>query len=86
VLLRLAELIRANAEDLGLLDTLEMGKPISYSTEVDVPLTANTFQWFGEAIDKVYGEIAPTPKGDLALVRREPLGVIGCVVHGIIRC
>jgi len=80
VLLRLAELIRANAEDLGLLDTLEMGKPISYSTEVDVPLTANTFQWFGEAIDKVYGEIAPTPKGDLALVRREPLGVIGCVV------
>jgi gamma-glutamyl-gamma-aminobutyraldehyde dehydrogenase len=80
VLLRLADLIRAHQEELGLLDTLEMGKPISYSTGTDVPMAASTFQWYAEAIDKVYDEIAPTALGNLALIRREALGVIGCVV------
>lgn len=80
VLLRLADLIRVNAEELALLECLDMGKPISDALNADVPAAAGVWQWHAEAIDKIYDEIAPTGRGDLALVRREPLGVVGAVV------
>ncbi len=80
VLLRLAELIRDNADELALLDSLDAGKLISDTTNIDVPGSAAILQWYAEAIDKTYGEIAPTGPGDLALVSREPLGVVGAVV------
>lgn len=80
VLLRLAALIRANIPELALLDTLDMGKPIAESSTIDAPGSAHFFQWHAEAIDKLYDQIAPTGPGDLALIRREPLGVIGAVV------
>jgi gamma-glutamyl-gamma-aminobutyraldehyde dehydrogenase len=80
VLLRLAALIRDNIPELALLDTLDMGKPISDSTTIDAPGSAHFFQWHAEAIDKLYDEIAPTGRGDLAMIRRVPLGVIGAVV------
>lgn len=80
VLLRLAALIRDNLVELALLDTLDMGKPISESSTVDVPGSAHFFQWHAEAIDKLYDEVAPTGGRDLALIRRVPLGVIGAVV------
>jgi gamma-glutamyl-gamma-aminobutyraldehyde dehydrogenase len=47
---------------------------------VDVPSAAELFRFYAEALDKVGGEIAPTDPGSLALVSREPLGVIGAVV------
>jgi acyl-CoA reductase-like NAD-dependent aldehyde dehydrogenase len=80
VLLRLAESILANHEELALTETLDMGKPISDALSVDVPSTANCIQWFAEAIDKIYDEVAPTGPGALALVTREPMGVVGAVV------
>ncbi|GAA4524917.1 aldehyde dehydrogenase [Amycolatopsis samaneae] len=80
ILLRWAELVLANAEELALLDTLEMGKPITESVRVDVVKTAETIAWYAETIDKTYDEVAPTPGDALALVTREPLGVIGAVV------
>ena len=80
VLLRLAGLIRQNAEELALLECLDMGKPISDALTVDVPAAAGVWQWHAEAIDKIYDEIAPTGPGDLAMVRREPLGVVAAVV------
>ncbi|WP_226629124.1 aldehyde dehydrogenase [Alloyangia pacifica] len=80
VLLKLAELIRAHLEEFALLDTLDMGKPITESYTVDAPGSAHFFQWYAEAIDKLYDEVAPTGPGDLALVRRVPLGVVGAVV------
>lgn len=80
VLLRLAGLIRENADELALLESLDMGKPISDALNVDVPAAAGVWQWHAEAIDKIYDEIAPTGRGDLALVRREPLGVVAAVV------
>ncbi|MFL6287641.1 MAG: aldehyde dehydrogenase [Actinomycetes bacterium] len=80
VLLRLADLIRQNAEELALLECLDMGKPISDALTVDVPAAAGVWQWHAEAIDKIYDEIAPTGPGDLAMVRREPLGVVAAVV------
>src|SRR5262249_51790661 len=79
-LLRFAELIRANAEELALTETLDMGKPIGDALAVGVPSTANCIQWFAEAVDKIYDEVAPTGPGALALVTREPLGVVGAVV------
>jgi len=80
VLTRLSELILENREELALLEALETGHPISDSMNVDVPSAARTYRWYAEAIDKVYGEIAPTASNTLALVSREPLGVIGAVV------
>jgi gamma-glutamyl-gamma-aminobutyraldehyde dehydrogenase/4-guanidinobutyraldehyde dehydrogenase/NAD-dependent aldehyde dehydrogenase len=80
VLLRLSTLIRENLEELALLETLDVGKPIGESLRVDVPSAANCLQWYAEAIDKTYDEIAPTGPGALALVTREPLGVVGVVV------
>jgi 4-(gamma-glutamylamino)butanal dehydrogenase len=80
VLLRLAELIREHGEELALLDSLDMGKPVEDAVNYDVPGAAGVFQWYAEAADKLYDEIAPTGAGDLALVTREPLGVVGAVV------
>jgi acyl-CoA reductase-like NAD-dependent aldehyde dehydrogenase len=80
VLLRFAEGILTHREELALTETLDMGKPISDALAVDVPSTANCIQWFAEAIDKIYDEVAPTGPGSLALVTREPMGVVGAVV------
>jgi len=80
VMLRWADLIREHQEELALLETMDVGKPISDSMNVDVMGAARTIQWYGEAIDKTYDEIAPAPRNALAMITREPLGVIGAVV------
>ncbi|HLY52288.1 MAG TPA: aldehyde dehydrogenase family protein, partial [Steroidobacteraceae bacterium] len=80
LLLRFAEAILANREELALLETLDMGKPISDSLKVDIPAVARCLQWYAEAIDKVYDEVAPTGPGALALITREPMGVVGAIV------
>ncbi len=80
VLLAFAELIRTNGEELALTETLDMGKPISDALSIDVRATANCFAWYAEAIDKIYDEIAPTGEADIAMITREPLGVVAAVV------
>lgn len=80
VMLRLAELLEARADEFALLDSLEMGKLVEEARTIDVPGSVETFGWFAEAADKVYGEIPPTGPSDVVLVTREPLGVVGCVV------
>ena len=80
VLLRLAELIRENADELAMLETLDVGKPITESRRVDVPTAAAVFQWYAEAIDKAYDELAPAGPGALVQITREPLGVVAAVV------
>src|SRR5438105_13440576 len=80
VLVRLAELIRDHRDELALLETLDMGKPIRDSRGVDVPLAAECIAYYGEAIDKVYDEVAPTGPSDVVMIVREPLGVVGAVV------
>ena len=79
VLLRLAALM-TERDDLAMLESRDTGHPISDARSVDVPNAARCFAWYGEAIDKVYGEIAPTSADALALIGREPLGVVGAVV------
>lgn len=80
VLTRLASLVEEHADELALLETLDMGKPIRDSRRVDVPLAAQCIAYYGEAVDKVYDEVAPTDRNSVVMVVREPLGVIGAVV------
>ncbi len=80
VLGRLADLVLKHADELALLDSLDAGKLITDTTTIDVPGTAAILRWYADLIDKLPDEIAPTPEGELALVRREPLGVVGAVV------
>lgn len=80
VLLGLAGLIEENLEELALVESLDVGKPIGDALAVDVPGAAGYFRWFGEAIDKRYGEVAPTGADSLALVTGEPFGVVAAVV------
>ena len=79
-LIRFAELIREHADELALLETIDMGKPIGDSRQIDIPGAAKTINFYGECADKVSDEIAPTDPSAVAMVVREPLGVIGCVV------
>ncbi|CAD2266757.1 aldehyde dehydrogenase PuuC [Stutzerimonas stutzeri] len=80
VLIRFADLLEANREELALLETLDMGKPIGDSLAVDIPGAARALRWSGEAIDKIYDEVAATPHDQLGLVTREPVGVVAAIV------
>lgn len=79
-LIRFAALIDSHAEELALLESLDMGKPIDDALHVDLAATVRCMSWTGEAIDKVYDEVAPTGPDELGLVTREPLGVIAAIV------
>jgi acyl-CoA reductase-like NAD-dependent aldehyde dehydrogenase len=79
ILIRLAELVDANGEELQLLETLDVGKPVRYSRRVDVQQAIATYSWYGEAADKLYDQIAPTGSDALGLITREPIGVVGAV-------
>ncbi|MHB1369142.1 MAG: aldehyde dehydrogenase [Pseudomonadaceae bacterium] len=80
IMIRFAELLEAHAEELALLETLDMGKPIGDSLTVDIPGAARALRWSGAAIDKVSDEVAPTPHDQLGLVTREPVGVVAAIV------
>lgn len=79
-LLRFADAIEAHRDELALLESVDVGKPIADALRTDVPGCANTIRWYAEAVDKIYDEVAPTGPDALALVRREPIGVVGTVV------
>jgi gamma-glutamyl-gamma-aminobutyraldehyde dehydrogenase len=80
VLLRFADLLEANLDELATLDALEAGKPITDCREVDLPDAIKTVRWYAEAIDKVFDAVAPTGPEALGLIVREPIGVVGAVV------
>jgi len=80
IMIRFADLVQQNADKLALTETLDMGKPVRYARSVDVNSAANCLRWYGEAVDKIYDEIAPTPDSALALITREPMGVVGVIV------
>lgn len=80
VLQRFAENVLAARDELALLESLDMGKPIRHSLAVDVPACARCLAWYAEAVDKRYDEVAPTGPDALALVTREPVGVVGAIV------
>nr|WP_237681121.1 aldehyde dehydrogenase family protein [Agrobacterium tumefaciens] len=80
VLQRFAALLEKHMDELAVLETLDMGKPISESRNIDVNVVLDTLQWYAECPDKLYDEIAPTGPGQLAMITREPIGVVGAVV------
>jgi len=80
IMIRFADLLLAHGDALALMETLDMGKPIQYARSVDVNSAANCIRWYGEAVDKIYDQIAPTASTALALITREPVGVVGVIV------
>ena len=80
VMVKFADQLLAHADELALTETLDMGKPVRYARAVDVNSAANCIRWYGEAVDKIYDEIAPTGHQSLALITREPVGVVGVIV------
>ena len=80
VLLKLTRLIRRNARDLAVMESLDSGKTIFDCETVDIPETIHCLQWHAELIDKIYDQVAPASDDHIALVVREPLGVVGLVL------
>lgn len=80
VLLRWADLLEAHTEELAALDCIDAGKPITECLNTDMPATIDTFRWYAEAIDKVFGKISPTGSDALGLIVKEPIGVVGTVL------
>ena len=80
ILVRWADLIETNGRELGLIETIDSGKPITDTVGLDVPETAACIRWHAEASDKLYGQVAPSPEGTVATITREPVGVVGAVI------
>ncbi|HET6708549.1 aldehyde dehydrogenase family protein [Amycolatopsis sp.] len=80
ILQRFAALVDAHRAELALLVSLEMGKPIRQAHDIELRALVRTLRFYGELADKDHGEVAPTAEGELALVTREPAGVVAAVV------
>lgn len=79
IMFRFAELMESELNALALMETLDTGKPITDATGVDIPLAIQSVRWYGEALDKVYGEVGPSNHSKLSYAVHEPLGVIGAI-------
>ncbi len=80
ILFKLAELMERDIETLAVLESLDVGKPISNALGGDVPNAIRTLRYYAEALDKVYGEVAPEAPDRFSFVLHDPLGVIGAIV------
>lgn len=80
VLLRLAQLMEDNLVELAVMESVDSGKPVSECVAVDLPEAIRTIRWHAELIDKLYDTTAPSGPNVLALISREPIGVVGCVL------
>ena len=80
VVYKFARLIEENALEFALLDTTDMGKPISEMLNIDIPGAVMTFNYFGETIDKMEGQVTATAATEFHYILRQPLGVVGCIV------
>ena len=80
ILFRLGDLILEHGDELARLETLDNGKPIFESRQIDVPMTANCFHYFAGWATKLAGETLPVSPAFLTYTLREPLGVVGAIV------
>ena len=80
VLIKLAKLMQRNHHELAVIESLDSGKPISDCAQIDIPESINTLLWHAEAIDKIYDDVAPSGEDALAVIVREAVGVVGCVL------
>ncbi|MEL7466138.1 MAG: aldehyde dehydrogenase [Pseudomonadota bacterium] len=79
-LIRLAKLMKRDARELAVMESLDSGKTIYDCETVDVPETINCLIWHAEAIDKIYDQVSPASDDHIAMVVREPVGVVGLVL------
>ncbi|GLK65071.1 aldehyde dehydrogenase [Paracoccus kondratievae] len=80
ILLRLARLIGRNARELAVMESIDSGKTIYDCETVDVPETIHVIRWHAELIDKIYDQVAPASDDHIAMIVREPVGVVGLVL------
>lgn len=80
VLLKLADLVEKNADELAMIEALDNGKPYADALGADLPDAVETIRWHAETTDKIYGQVSPTPPGVVSMVVREPVGVVGAVI------
>ncbi|GGX68287.1 aldehyde dehydrogenase [Tateyamaria omphalii] len=80
VLIRLCKLMTRNARELAVLESVDSGKTIFDCETVDVPEAIHCIKWHAEAIDKIYDSVAPASDDHIAMVVREPVGVVGLVL------
>ncbi|MFA3917394.1 aldehyde dehydrogenase [Ruegeria hyattellae] len=80
VLIRLAKLMTRSARELAVMESLDSGKTIYDCETVDLPETIHCLKWHAEAIDKIYDQVAPASDDHIAMVVREPIGVVGLVL------
>ena len=79
-LIRLAKLMKRNRHELAVLESLDSGKPVRDCQLIDFEETINCLIWHAEAIDKIYDQTAPVGDDAMAIIVREPVGVVGCVL------
>ena len=75
-----ARLLEMHLEELAALDCIDAGKPITECLNTDLPATIETFDWYAESIDKVFGKVAPTGSDALSWIVKEPIGVVSVVL------
>lgn len=80
LLLRIADLVEKNAEQLAELETLDNGKTIFESKNIDVPITAEVFRYYAGWTTKIYGETNPSAPDVFNFTLREPVGVCGQII------
>ena len=80
VLIKLCKLITRNARELAVLESLDSGKPILDCETIDIPETIHTIKWHAEAVDKIYDQTAPANDDAIAMIVREPVGVVAAIL------
>src|SRR5260221_7928625 len=80
LLWKLGDLILEHADELARLETLDNGKPIFESRQIDVPMVANCFHYFSGWATKLAGETLPVSPAFFTYTLREPLGVVGAII------
>lgn len=80
VLIRLCKLITRNARELAVMESLDSGKPIRDCETIDIPETIHTIKWHAEAADKIYDQTAPAGEEAMAMIVREPIGVVAAIL------
>jgi len=80
VLIRLCKLMTRNRRELAVMECLDSGKPIRDCELIDIPETISTIKWHAEAIDKIYDQTAPVGEDAMAMIVREPIGVVAAVL------
>ncbi|THD73961.1 aldehyde dehydrogenase [Thalassobius vesicularis] len=80
VLIRLAKLMTRNARELAVMESIDSGKTIYDCETVDIPETIHVLKWHAELIDKIYDQVSPASDDHIAMVVREPVGVVGLVL------